>query len=139
MGTGKRRCAWCRYDFTPHRLPLDLTKELWKEIVGWFLLEQSSQNIAIRTSLERGRVHRALTTIRQALIRDGPEIFSRTGEGDETYLGGQERNKRKIVREAGAKRARGTKKQPVFGILCCNGTVWAEVVNDILAGTLHPS
>ena len=40
------------YDFTPHRLPLFLTKEQWKEIISWFLLEQSSHNIAIRTSID---------------------------------------------------------------------------------------
>ncbi len=138
MGTGKRRCARCRYDFTPHRLPLHLTREQWKEIIRWFLLEQSSQNIAIRTSLERGRVLRALTIIRRALIRDVPEIISGTVEVDETYLGGQWRNKRKIVRDAGTKRGRGTKKQPVFGILYRNGTVWAEIVNDVEVGTLQP-
>ncbi len=138
MGTGKRRCARCRYDFTPHRLPLHLTREQWKEIIRWFLLEQSSHNIALRTSLERGRVLRALTIIRRSLIRDVPEVFSGTVEVDETYLGGQWRNKRKIVRDAGTKRGRGTKKQPVFGILCRNGTVWAEVVNDVEAGTLQP-
>jgi len=29
-------------------------------------------------------------------------------------------------------------KQPVFGILCRNGTVWAEVIEDVEADTLHP-
>jgi hypothetical protein len=41
---------------------------------------------------------------------------------DETYLGGQWKNKRRSVRDQGSKRGRGTKKQPVFGILCRNGT-----------------
>jgi len=45
LGTGKRRCARCHYDFTTHRLPLYLTKDQWKEIISWFLLEQSSQTI----------------------------------------------------------------------------------------------
>ena len=76
--------------------------------------------------------------IRRSLTKDVPDNFSGTVEVDETYLGGQWRNKRKAVREAGTKRGRGTKKQPVFGILCRNGTVWAEVVNDVEAGTLHP-
>jgi transposase-like protein len=101
LGTGKRRCAHCRYDFTPHRLPLYLTRDQWKEIITWFLVEQSSQNIALRTSLERGRVLRALTLIRRALTQDVPEIFSGTVEVDETYLGGQWKNRRKIVRDLG--------------------------------------
>ena len=69
----------------------------------WFLLEQSSHTIAIRTSIERGRVLRALTLLRRALIRDIHEVFSGTEEGDETYLGGQWKNKRKTIREEGTK------------------------------------
>jgi transposase len=104
----------------------------------WFLLEQSGQNIAIRTSLKRLRVLRSLTIIRRALTRDVPGIFSGTVEVDETYLGGQWKNKRKPIREMGTKRGRGTGKQPVFGILCRNGTVWAEVVENVEADTLQP-
>ena len=71
-------------------------------------------------------------------MKDVPEIFSGTVEVDETYLGGQWKNKRKTIREHGTKRGRGTQKQPVFGILCRNGSVWAEVVDDVGAETLQP-
>jgi len=138
LSNGKRKCSRCKYEFTPHRLPLYLTKDEWREIIRWFLLEQSSQNISLRTGLERKRVLRALTIIRTTLVKDVPEIFSGTVEVDETYLGGQWKNKRKSVREQGTKRGRGTKKQPVFGILCRNGSVWAEVVDDVSAETLQP-
>jgi transposase len=138
LSNRKRKCSLCKYEFTPHRLPLYLTRDEWREIIWWFLLEQSSQNIAIKTGLERKRVLRALTIIRTALVKDVPEIFSGTVEVDETYIGGQWKNKRKSVREQGTKRGRGTKKQPVFGILCRNGNVWAEVVDDVSAETLQP-
>ena len=92
----------------------------------------------LRTSIERGRVLHTLTIIRHVLIKDIPDIFSGTVEVDETCLGGQWRNKRKVIRNQGTKRGRGTKKQPVFGILCCDGTVWAEVVDDVEAATLQP-
>lgn len=138
LGNKKRRCSKCLYEFTPHRLPLRLTRDQWKDILTWFLLEQSSQNISIRTSLERRRVIRALTLVRRVLTKDVPEIFFGTVEVDETYLGGQWKNKRKTIRDKGTKRGRGTKKQPVFGILCRNGTVWAEVVDDVEADTLQP-
>jgi transposase-like protein len=72
------------------------------------------------------------------MIKDVPDIFSGTVEVDETYLGGQWRNKRNSIRDQDTKRGRGTKEQPVFGILCHNGTVWAEVVNDVEADTLQP-
>jgi len=138
LSNGKRKCSRCKYEFKPHRLPLYLTREQWKEIIRWFLLEQSSLNISLRTRIERKRVLRALTIIRTSLTKDVPKIFSGTVEVDETYLGGQWKNKRRSVREQGSKRGRGTKKQPVFGILCRNGTVWAEVVDDVGAETLQP-
>jgi len=138
LSNRKRKCSQCKYEFTPHRLPLYLTRDQWKDIIRWFLLEQSSQNISSRTGLERKRVLRALTLIRNSLTKDVPEIFSGTVEVDETYLGGQWKNKRRSVRDQGSKRGRGTRKQPVFGILCRNGTVWAEVVDDVGAETLQP-
>jgi len=138
ISNGKRKCSHCKYEFTPHRLPLYLTRDQWREIIRWFLLEQSSQNISLRTGFERKRVLRALTYVRTSLTKDVPEIFSGTVEVDETYLGGQWKNKRRSVRDQGSKRGRGTKKQPVFGILCRNGSVWAEVVDDVGADTLQP-
>jgi len=115
LGTGKRRYAKYLYDFTPHRFSVYLTKAQWKEIISWFLLEQDSQTISNRTSLERGRVLRALTIIRQVLIKDIPDIFSGSVEVDETYPGGQWRNKRKAIRDNGTKRGRETKKQQYSG------------------------
>jgi transposase len=138
LGNKKRRCSKCQYEFTPHRLPLRLTRDQSKDILKWFLLEQSSQNISILSSLEQRRVMRDLTVGRRAFTKDVPEIFSATVEVDETYLGGQWKNKRKTIRDMDTRRGRGTKKQPVFGILCRNGTIWAEVVDNVEAGTLQP-
>jgi transposase len=138
MSSGKRRCSECKYDFIPHNLPLRLTRDEWKQIINLFLMEQNSNSIIERTRFERRRVFRALTKIRLVLVKDVPEIFSGTVEVDETYVGGQWRNKRKSIRDHGTKRGRGTKKQPVFGILCRNGQVWAEVVDDVEADTLQP-
>ena len=87
LGTGKRRCSQCRYDFTPHRLPLYLTRDQWRGIITWFLLEQSSQTIADRTGIDRKRVLRALTWIRRVLVKDVPDVFSGTVEVDEPYVG----------------------------------------------------
>ena len=138
MSDGKRRCARCQYEFIPHKLPLTFSRDDWKKILQLFLMEQSSNSIAEQTGFNKQRVMRALTKIRLVMTKDVPEIFSGTVEVDETYLGGQQKNKRKTIRDEGTKRGRGTRKQPVFGILCRNGTVWAEIVEDVEADTLQP-
>lgn len=138
LQNGKRRCARCRYEFIPHKLPLTFTRDEWKKVIRLFLMEQSSNSIVARTGFEQRRVLRALTKIRLAMTGDIPDIFSGIVEVDETYVGGQWKNKRKAIRDTGTKRGRGTTKQPVFGILCRNGTVWAEVVDVVDANTLLP-
>ncbi len=87
-------------------------------------MEQSSNYIVEQTRLDKKGVLRALLRIRTALAQDVPVVFSGIMEVDETYIGGVWRNKRKVVRDTGTKRGRGTTKQPVFGILCRNGQVW---------------
>jgi len=138
LQSGKRRCAQSRYEFIPHKLPFTFSRDEWKKIIHLFLMEQSSNSINEQTGFEQRRVIRALTKIRFVMTQDVPEIFSGTVEVDETYLGGQWKNKRKTIRDKGTKRGRATEKQPVFGILCRNGTVWAEVVDDVGADTLQP-
>ena len=142
MSTGRRQCAQCKYDFFPHALPLRLTRREWREIIHLFLMEQSSNSIVEQTGLDKKRVLRALLKIRMVLAKDIPDIFSGTVEVDETYLGGAWKNKRKVVRDIGTKRGRGTSKQPVFGILCRNGQVWAEIVenvDDVTGGIIFPN
>jgi transposase len=138
MSTGRRRCAQCKYDFFPHALPLRFTKQEWRKIIHLFLMEQSSNSIVEQTGFDKKRVLRALLKIRMVLVKDIPDIFSGTVEVDETYLGGAWKNKRKIVRDTGTKRGRGTSKQPVFGILCRDGHVWAEIVENVDEITLLP-
>lgn len=122
----------------PINYPLMFSRNRWKDIIHLFLMEQSSNLIAEQTGFDKQRVLRTLTKIRLVMITDVPDIFSGTVEVDGTYIGGQWKNKRKTIRNQGTKRGCGTKKQPVFGILCRNGTVWAEVVDNIEAGTLQP-
>ena len=67
------------------------------------------------------------------------EIFEGTVEVDETYLGGQWKNKRLSIKRKATqvKRGRGTTKQAVFGILCRSGKVWAELIDSVEAKQLH--
>ena len=134
----KKRCSDCRYEWIPWKLPLHLTRKEWAKILHWFLRGLPVVAIAQETGIERKRVLRALTYVRMAFQKDIPEVFSGTVEVDETYLGGQWKNKRHSAKSGGTKRGRGTSKTPVFGILCRGGKVWAQVVPDVEAKTLMP-
>jgi transposase-like protein len=102
------------------------------------MLGLSSNKIAFETGFDRRRILRALNITREVMLRDIPEVFNGQVEVDETYIGGRWRNKRKVERAKGTKRGRGTSKQPVFGIYCRKGYVWAEIVSDVEAKTLLP-
>ena len=67
-----------------------------------------------------------------------PAAFEGTVEVDETYLGGTWKNTR-LAKKLGMKpkRGRGTSKQPVFGILCRSGQVWAELIESADAKDLQ--
>ena len=143
---GKRRCFKCGYEFVPWIVKgLRLKKKDWEKIIEWFLLERSGLWIAEKLGLGKNRVYQALRKIRQVTIKDVPGIFEGIVEVDETYLGGQKKNKRKAQlrkdKEAygkESKRGFGTTKQPVFGILARSGKVFAELVDNTEAKDLIP-
>ncbi len=96
----------------------------------WHARGLSSQAVAGEAGLDRKRVLRALTLLRTRMLRDVPPVFSGVVEVDETYVGGQWKNKRKGQRAQGTKRGRGTSKTPVFGILCRgarSGSRWCRM------------
>lgn len=142
---GKLRCQNCLYEFRPKIADINLTKYQWKALLKWFLRCQSANVICEETGLSKYKVLKVLGLVRQAMARDIPEIFEGTVEIDETYLGGQKKNKRKSqlrkdkkVYGKVSKRGFGTTKQPVFGILARNGKVYAELVNNTEAKDLVP-
>lgn len=69
LKSARRRCAQCRFDWRPGRWPLRLTPAEWRAILRWFVRGVTSAVIAQETGLERKRVLRALTVIRQAIVR----------------------------------------------------------------------
>lgn len=141
---GKVKCRNCRYEFKFKIGNISLKIEEWKALLKWFLRCQSINAITEETGISEYKVLKALRTVRQAIARDIPEVFEGTVEVDETYLGGQKKNKnkRQLRKEepvfGESKRGFGTTKQPVFGILCRGGKVWATLVNDTEAGDLVP-
>jgi transposase len=102
-----------------------------------FFQELSAEQIARHLNCDERQILRALLRVRQVMALDVPEVFKGIVEVDETYLGGQWKNKRIGIRAKGTKRGRGTSKTPVFGILCRGGKVWAQIVPDTEAKTLQ--
>jgi transposase-like protein/ribosomal protein L37E len=142
---GKKRCAKCGYEFKPRIVKdIRLSEKQWQKITEWFLLERSGLWTAERMRLGKNLIYKAFNKIRKVMLKDVPGVFSGTVEVDETYLGGQKKNKRKLqlLREkenfGESKRGFGTTKQPVFGILCRSGKVFAKLVEDIEAKDLMP-
>jgi len=79
------------------------------------------------------------------MTKDVPAVFEGIVEVDETYLGDQMKNRKlkerlkiKKNRQQETTRGFGTLKQPVFGILCRSGQVWARLINKTKAEDLQP-
>ena len=142
---GKLRCQNCLYEFKPKIGGINLTRYQWKALLKWFLRCQSANVVCEETGLSKYKVLKALGLVRQGMAQDIPEVFEGIVEVDETYLGGQKKNKRKSqlrkdkdICGRASKRGFGTTKQPVFGILARSGKVHAELVDDTEAKDLIP-
>lgn len=141
----KLRCKNCLYEFKPRIGGVDLTRYQWKKLLKWFLRCQSVNVVCEETGISKYKVLKALNLVRQVMAEDLPDVFEGVVEVDETYLGGQKKNKRKsqLLKEKEifgkeSKKGFGTTKQPVFGILCRNGKIWVEIVPDTKAKSLLP-
>ncbi len=86
---GRRRCARCRLDWRPGRLPLRLSRAEWRVLISWFVRGAPSAEISRETGLERKRVLRALGLLREGMLRAKPgsrqsdptEFDAPSGEG----------------------------------------------------------
>jgi transposase len=137
---GRIKCSQCRYAFSPQATPYSIPVKLLKQVISEFLLEHSTDVILSRVSISKYKLLKILTLLRIVMTKDIPAVFTGTVEVDETYLGGQWKNKRlKTKQKLGkTKRGRGTFKQPAFGILCRGGKVWAELITGVEAENLQP-
>lgn len=80
-----------------------------------------------------------VAVIREVMTRDVPAPFLGTCEADETYVGGQWKNKAVHIRRQGTKRGRGTSKQAIFGVACREmGEVRVWLVPNAQRSTLFP-
>jgi len=146
LGIGELRCRVCKKDKSRFLVKyLKLNVKNWSALIDLFLIGANSPVISEKLNKNIKTISKALKILRIIMAKDVPEVFSGTVEVDETYLGGQKKNKnkkqlRKELEIFGkeSKSGFGTTKQPVFGILARNGQVWAEPVPDVEAKDLIP-
>lgn len=146
LGNGEYRCKVCKKDMGPYLVQsVRLSQREWTKLIDLFLVGANSPIISKLLERDIKTVNKGLRRLRTYMTKDVPGVFEGTVEVDETYLGGQKKNKRKgqlkkdkevFGRES--KRGFGTTKQSVFGILCRSGKVFAELVDDTQAKDLIP-
>jgi len=117
---GRLRCSVCRKSFTLKKKLPRLNKRIVKKVISEFVLEHSTNTILERVNISKYKLLKLLILLRIVMTKDVPDIFSGIVEVDETYLGGQMKNRKQKDRIKYGKNRRGfgTIKQPVFGILC---------------------
>lgn len=140
LNDNRLKCKKCKYRFALKNKKIRINKKIIKQIIAEFVLGHSTNIILERVNISKRKLLKILTLLRINMTKDIPEVFEGIVEVDETYLGGQWKNKRKSAKNQGkiSKRGRGTTKQPVFGILCRNGKVWAELIDNVEAIDLQP-
>ena len=139
-GDGRLKCRHCRQMFKLRKNLCSLRDKLLKQVIAEFILAHSTNVILERIRITKYKLLKTLLALRTAMTKDVPPVFEGIVEVDETYVGGQWKNKRLETRRISAKskRGRGTTKQPVFGILCRNGKVFAELIDHVEAEDLQP-
>ncbi|GFP33883.1 hypothetical protein HKBW3S42_02222, partial [Candidatus Hakubella thermalkaliphila] len=109
IADNRLKCKNCYYKFTPKNNLIQL-----RQLISEFSLEHSTNIILERVKISKYKLLKILTLLRMEMTKDIPEVFEGIVEVDETYLGGQMRNKRKEIKIKLGKNRRGfgTVKQP---------------------------
>lgn len=88
----------------------------WRLCVRAFVRERTILAVVAATGISRHRTARMLHALRGRMAEERLPVFAGTVELDETYIGGQRKNKRLHIRRIRAKRGHGTDKLPIFGV-----------------------
>lgn len=126
-----RKCKRCRREFAPYQYPVPgfhRTEQRWKQCIAVFLRERTIGRMTEETGFSHGTIERAVMQLRLTMASAIPEPFAGPLEMDETYIGGQRKNKRLHIRRVQAKKGHGTEKLPIVGLFDrTSGTVFVVV------------
>lgn len=93
-----------------------VTAEAWRVAVHTFLRERALRRVAAEAGVSQKTAQRMTHFLRQRMAEDAPETFVGRVEMDETYIGGQRKNKKLHIRRIKAKSGHGTDKLPIVGL-----------------------
>lgn len=127
----KLKCRRCRKELST-RFPLPhirATARMWKKCIKIFLRERIATRIAAEISVSLPTAQKMCVLLRRCMEKDVPEVLPEPVEMDETYIGGQRKNKRLHIRRLQGKRGHGTDKLPIVGVVSrITGQVYVEVL-----------
>lgn len=114
----KKKCKRCRREYTEKLLLYGIraSKSEWRLVITTFLEHRTLLKVYEKTKIGRCRVSKMLHQIRLVMLHDVPGPFSGICEADETFIGGQWKNKRRSIRKKGTPKGHGTLKTPVVGV-----------------------
>jgi transposase-like protein len=116
---GKRKCKKCRREFSVKQYAVSQirsTDQEWKDGIAVFVRERTMRAVMRETEIPRCRALRMLNHLRACMTADAMAVFHGPVELDETYIGGQRKNKRLHIRRIKAKKGHGTDKLPIVGL-----------------------
>lgn len=115
----KKKCKRCRKEFSNRPYPVSgfrLTIDSWQKAVQTFIRERSLLRVAERTQVSSKTAQRMTHLFRESMTNEPWQICSGIVEMDETYIGGQRKNKRLHIRKIRTKKGHGTDKLPIVGL-----------------------
>lgn len=105
-----------------------ITRTQWERAVAVFLRERTSTRLAEELCISEKTARLVTHHLRTIMTTEVPPIFTGIVEMDETYIGGQRKNKRLHIRRIKGKRGHGTDKLPIVGLFCRDsGQVFVDV------------
>jgi transposase-like protein len=127
----KRKCKQCRREFSDRTYPaagFRITKATWHVVIATFLRERTEKRIAEETGTSLKTAQKMAHYLRVIMTADAPPPFRGIVEMDETYIGGQRKNKKLHIRRIKGKRGHGTEKLPIVGLFSReSGQVYVEL------------
>lgn len=115
----KQKCKRCRKEFSNNKYPVSgfrLSVDDWVIIIKTFLRERTIVRVVEESGASQKTIQKAIHYIRLKINEEKPIIFDGPIEVDETYIGGQRKNKKLHIRRIATKRGHGTDKLPIVGL-----------------------